>query len=132
MVLGVVGWICLFGKDLPMGYVPILYLILGITLVASIYIYRKKPELLQNKKIIICLIIFFVISAIGWISAIPEITRCEPYKCNGEFICAKPTDLGLKITTGECTSEFLEDVNFSCTKENNVCVEQSLLKIREA
>lgn len=124
IVLGVTGWICLFGKDLPMSYVPILYAILGGSLVASIYVSRKKPELLRNKKIIIGLIIFFVISAIGWISAIPEITRCEPYKCGDYFTCAKPTDLGLKITTGECTPEFSEYVKFSCIKENNICVKQ--------
>lgn len=128
MVLGVTGWICLFGKDLPMSYVPILYAILGITLVASIYVSRKKPELLRNKKIIIGLVIFFIISAIGWISAIPEITSCEPYKCGEDFICAKPTDLGLKLTTGECTSEFSEEISFSCIKENNFCVKQSIAK----
>ena len=128
MVLGVTGWICLFGKELPMSYVPILYAILGITLIASIYVSRKKSELLQNKKIIVGLVIFFTISVIGWISAIPEITSCESYKCGEEFICAKPTDLGMKITTGECTSEFSEEVDFSCIKENNICVKQPTTK----
>ena len=122
IVLGITGWICLFGKDLPMGYVPILYAILGISLIASVYVSRKKPELLRNKKIIISLIIFFIISAIGWISAIPQITGCEPYRCGENFTCAKPTDLGLKITTGECTPEFSEEIDFSCVKENNICV----------
>ena len=128
MMLGITGWICLFGKELPMSYVPGLYAILGITLVASIYVSRKKPGLLRNKKIIIGLVIFFMISAIGWISAIPEITSCEPYRCGEDFICAKPTDLGLKLVTGECTSEFSEEVDFSCIKENNICIKQSIAK----
>ena len=61
IILGMVGWICLFGKDLPMDYVPILYAILGITALASIYVRWKKPELLQNKTIMFGLVIFILI-----------------------------------------------------------------------
>ncbi len=126
MVLGVTGWICLFGKDLPLSYVPVLYVILGVTIVGSIYVSRKRPELLRNEKIIVCLVIFFVVSAIGWVSAISEITSCEPYRCGEDFVCAKPMDLCLKLVTGECTPEFSEEVDFSCVKEDDVCVEQSV------
>ena len=129
ITLGMVGWICLFGKDLPMDYVPILYAILSITVLASIYVRWKKPELLQNKTIMFGLVIFILIGVIGWISAIPEIIGCEPYKCGEDFICAKPIDLGLKITTGECSPEFSEEIDFSCIRENNFCIKQSITKI---
>jgi predicted membrane channel-forming protein YqfA (hemolysin III family) len=121
IVLSVVGWIILFGKNLPSSFTPVVYVIIGISIIASIYVYWKKPELLQNKKIIVGLVIFIIIGAIGWISSISEITGCRTYKCNEDYTCAKPTDLGLKITTGECTSDFSENVNFSCMKKDNTC-----------
>ena len=74
------------------------------------------------------MVILIIIGAIGWISSIPEITTCRPYKCNENFICAKPTDLGLKITTGECTSEFSGAVAFFCIEENNSCVKKLIIK----
>jgi len=126
IVLSVVGWIILFGKDLPSSFTPVVYAIVGITIIASLYVFWKKPELLQNKKVIIGLVIFIMIGAIGWISAVSEITGCKPYKCSESFICAKPTELGLQITTGECNSEFPEKVNFSCVKDNNTCVKKSI------
>ncbi len=121
IVLSVVGWIILFGKNLPSSFTPVVYAIIGISLVASTYIFWKKPQLLQNKKVIVGLVIFIIIGAIGWINSISEITECRPYKCNEDFICAKPPELGLKITTGECNSEFYEKVNFSCARENDTC-----------
>ena len=126
IVLSVVGWIILFGKDLPSSFTPVVYAIVGIAIMASVYVYWKKSELLQDRKIIICLVIFIIIGAIGWISSISEITECRPYKCNDDFICARPTELGLKITTGECTSEFSETVDFSCIEENSVCTEKPI------
>lgn len=122
IVLSVVGWIILSGKNLPSSFTPVVYAIIGISIIALIYVFWKKPELLRIKKIVVGLVIFIIIGAIGWISSISEITGCKPYKCNEDFICAKPTELGLKITTGECTSEFSETVNFSCVKENDACI----------
>jgi predicted membrane channel-forming protein YqfA (hemolysin III family) len=127
VVLSMVGWIILFGKNLPSSFTPVVYAIIGLTIVASIYVFWKKPELLQNKKIVIGLVIFIIVGAIGWISSISEIIDCKPYKCNEDFICAKPTELGLKITTGECASEFSEMINFSCAKENNACIKKQIL-----
>jgi predicted membrane channel-forming protein YqfA (hemolysin III family) len=124
VVLSLVGWIILFGKDLPEWSTPFIYALIGITIVAAVYVLWKKPHLLKNKKIVIGGVIFIIIGAIGWISSISEITDCRPYKCNNDFICAKPTELGLKITTGECTSEFTDEINFSCVKEDSVCVKK--------
>ena len=127
IVFGVVGWIILFGKNLPSSFTPVVYAIIGISIIASIYVLWKKPELLQNKKIIVGLVVSIIIGAIGWISSISEITGCRPYKCNEDFICAKPTELGLKITTGVCTSEFSKKVNFSCVKEKDTCIKQPIV-----
>ncbi len=124
IVLSVVGWIILFGKNLPSSFTPVVYAIIGITIIGSVYVFWKKPQLLQNKKIMVGLIIFIIIGAIGWITSISEITGCRPYKCIDDLTCAKPTELGLKITTGKCTSEFSESINFSCVKENNVCIKK--------
>ncbi|MCW8965076.1 MAG: YhfC family intramembrane metalloprotease, partial [Candidatus Pacearchaeota archaeon] len=128
IVLAVVGWIILFGKNLPSSFTPVVYAIVALTIIGSIYFFWKKPHLLQNKKIVIGLVIFIIIGAIGWITSISEITGCRPYKCSDDFICAKPTELGLKITTGECTSEFSESINFSCVKENNICIKKDILQ----
>lgn len=126
IVLGMIGWIILFGKNLPSSYTPAIYVLIGLTIVASFYVYWKKPEYLKNKKIVAGLIFFILIGVIGWITSFSEITGCRPYKCNEEFICAKPTDLGLKITTGECTSEFIEEIDYTCIKKEDTCVKQSL------
>ena len=124
VLLGAVGWIILFGKNLPSSFTPVVYAILVIFIIASIYVYWKKPDLLHKRKVIIGLLVFIIIGVIGWITSISEITDCRPYKCGENFICAKPTDLGLKITTGECSSEFSGDVDFYCVKENDVCVKK--------
>ena len=123
IVLSVVGWIILFGKGLPSGFTPVVYAIIGISIIVSIYVFWKKSELLQNKKVVIGLVIFTIIGLIGWGTSISEITDCRPYKCGEDFICAKPIDLGIKITTGECTSDFSETVNFTCVTENDSCKE---------
>lgn len=120
----VVGWIILFGKNLPSSFAPVVYAIVAVSIIASIYFIWKKPYLLNNKKVIIGLVIFILIGAVGWIISIPEITDCRPYKCGEDFTCAKPMQLGMKITTGECTSEFSELVNFTCAYENNACVKK--------
>ena len=122
IVLSVVGWIILFGKEIPSSFTPVVYAIIGITAIASVYVFWKKPGLLQNRRIVIGLVILIIIGLIGWMSSISEITDCKLYKCNEDFICAKPTELGFRITTGECTSEFSENVNFSCVKENDTCI----------
>ena len=121
IVFGVVGWVILFGKNLPSSFTPIVYVLVVISIIISTYVLWKKPKLLQNRKVIIGLVIFTVIGAIGWLSSISEITSCRPYKCGETFTCAKPSELGLKISIGECTSEFRESVDFFCTKENNIC-----------
>ncbi|MCP4675457.1 MAG: hypothetical protein GY854_08120 [Deltaproteobacteria bacterium] len=124
VAIGVVGWIILFGKNLPSSFTPVIYAIIGISIVASIYVYWKKPEILRKKIIVVGLVIFTIIGIIGWISSISEITRCRPYKCNEKLVCAKPTELGIKITTGECNSEFSEGVNFSCKKADDICIKE--------
>ncbi|MBN2251174.1 MAG: hypothetical protein JW724_03770 [Candidatus Altiarchaeota archaeon] len=121
IVLSVVGWIILFGKNLPPGYTPVVYAVIGATVIASIYVYWKKPALLRNKKIVVGLVLFILIGAIGWISSISEITECRPYRCGGEITCARPTELGLKITTGECSSEFPEAADLSCVEVDGIC-----------
>jgi len=121
IVFGVVGFILLFGKNLPSSATPIVYIIIGVSILVSLYIYWKKPELLKNKIVILFLIIFILVGSIGWINSISEITDCRPYKCNNNFICAKPTDLGLKITTGECSSDISEEIDFSCLNYNSSC-----------
>ena len=126
IALSVVGWIILFGKNLPSSSIPVVYTIIAISIIASIYIYWKKTDLLHNKKVVIGLVIFIIIGAIGWITSISEITDCRPYKCGETFICARPIDLGMKITTGECTSEFSEDIDFYCVKENNTCIKKPI------
>ena len=123
IVFGVVGIVLLFGKNLPSSSAPFVYLLVGVTFLVSLYVYFKKPELLKNKIVILGLVILIIVGSTGWITAIPEITDCRPYKCNGEFICAKPTDLGLKISTGECTSDFSEEIDFSCENDGESCIE---------
>jgi uncharacterized membrane protein YhfC len=122
IVFGVVGIVLLFGKDLPSSAAPFVYLLVGVTFLVSLYVYLKKPELLKNKFVLLGLAILIIVGSTGWITAIPEITDCRPYKCNDEFICAKPTELGLKISTGECTSDFPEEINFSCENDGNSCI----------
>jgi predicted membrane channel-forming protein YqfA (hemolysin III family) len=124
IALSVVGWIILFGKNLPSCFTPVVYTIIAIAVIASIYIYWKKTDLLHNKKVVVGLVIFIIIGAIGWITSISEITDCRPYKCGENFVCARPIDLGMKITTGECTSEFSEYIDFYCLKENNTCIKK--------
>jgi len=91
-------------------------------MIATIYVSWRKPELLRNRKVTIGLLIFIAIGATGWITSISEITDCRAYNCGENFICAKPIELGMKITTGECTSEFPEEVDYSCVNESNTCV----------
>lgn len=121
IAFSVVGWIILFGKNIPSSYTVVVYIIVGISVIASIYVLWKKPKLLQNKWVIMGLVVFIAIGALGWLTSISEITSCRPYKCSETFTCARPSELGLKISTGECTSEFTENLDFSCTQENNVC-----------
>ena len=128
IALSVVGWVILFGKDLPSSATPFVYGIIILSIIASIYVFWKRTDLLRNKKVVVGLVIFIIIGAIGWITSISEITDCRPYKCGESFICAKPTDLGMKIVTGECTSEFSEDIDFYCVKENNTCIKKPLPK----
>jgi len=120
--LSVVGWIILFGKNIPSSFAPIVYIIIAIAIAGAIYVLWKKSHWLRNKKVIVGMIVFIIIGAIGWLTSISEITECRPYKCGSDFICAKPTELGLKITTGECSSDFSEKVDFVCTTESNQCV----------
>ena len=127
VVLSVVGWVILFGKDLPSSATPFVYGIIILSIIASIYVFWKKTDLLHNRRIVVGLVIFIIIGAIGWITSISEITDCRPYKCGESFICARPTDLGMKIVTGECTSEFSEDIGFYCVKENNTCIKKPIV-----
>lgn len=122
IALSTVGWIILFGKNLASSFTPVVYLIICAVIIVSLYVFFNKRDLLKNKIIIVCLVIFIIIGVIGWISSISEITGCRPYRCNKDFICAKPTELGIKITTGECVSEFSENIDFFCVREDNTCI----------
>jgi len=124
--LSVVGWIILFSKNLPDSVTPVVYAIIAVSIIVSIYVLWKKPDLLHNRKVIIGMVIFIIVGAIGWLTSISEVTECRPYKCGEDFICAKPTDLGLKITMGECSSEFIENMDFYCVKENNICIKHPI------
>lgn len=121
--LNVVGWIILFGKNIPSSFTPLVYAIIAMAIIMAIYVLWRKPYLLYNKKIVVGMVVFIIVGAIGWLTSISEIMECRPYKCGGDFICAKPTDLGMKITTGECTSDFSEKIGFSCVKEDQ-CIKK--------
>ena len=123
IVFSEVGWISLFGKGLANDFIPVFYAIIGISIVVSIYIFWKKSGLLKNKKVVTALVVFTIIGLIGWWTVIPELTDCRPYKCGEDFICARPVDLGMNITTGECTSDFPETVNFTCSNAGDGCKE---------
>ena len=121
IVFSVVGWIILFGNNLPSSATPVVYSVVVVSILISVYILWKHPELLRNKIVILILIIFVLVGSIGWINSISEITDCRPYKCSDDFICAKPTELGVKITTGECRSDFSENIDFSCIDDSGFC-----------
>jgi len=81
IVLSVVGWIILFGKKLPSVFTPVVYAIIAFSVIVSIYVFWKKSELLQDKKVVIGLVIFIIVGLIGWMTSVSEITDCRPYKC---------------------------------------------------
>jgi uncharacterized membrane protein YuzA (DUF378 family) len=125
IVLSVVGWIILFGKNLPSRFTPVVYAIIALSAVVAIYFYWKKPYLLRNKKFVAGLVVFIVIGAVGWLTSISEITECRPYKSGDNYVCAKPYELGMRIVTGDCTSEFPETIDFYCSEEIGTCVKKS-------
>ena len=124
MIFSVVGWVVLFGNYLPSWFSAVIYALIGATIAISVFVLWKRSHVLRDKRVMAGLMVFVIIGAIGWLSALPEITGCRPYKCGDDFSCSRPTEIGVKITTGECTSEFSENSGIICTEESGTCTER--------
>lgn len=61
----VVSWVILFSRWLGSSLDPFIYAIIAITVVISLFVFEKRPELLRNKKVIFILAIFIIIGVIN-------------------------------------------------------------------